>query len=233
MDRDEPKEGSVSPAILSKLNSRHADRAVPNQLYSDEDPLNWDPSDPDECADIEVDEDTLEDNGWDEYYLDDEDGGKAKLAEAKWKSIRKPVQPEAYFEEVDYEPKDDQRLFAKFRESGLQVIVKIASIELTPEKPHFDQGSWHVEGQMNEHIAATALYYLDSENITPSSLSFRMQTDAYLNDDDAFRVGQDGYHWMQSIYGTHFGIGGGGSCLQNFGRVETREKRLLAFPNVL
>lgn len=27
----------------------------------------------------------------------------------------------------------------------LQVIVKIGSIELTPEKPKFPAGSWHVE----------------------------------------------------------------------------------------
>lgn len=27
---------------------------------------------------------------------------------------------------------------------GLQVIVKLTSIELTPEKPEFPAGSWHV-----------------------------------------------------------------------------------------
>lgn len=83
---------------------------------------------------------------------------------------------------------------------------------------------------MNEHICATALYYLDSENITDTSLSFRMQTSAYM--EDGYDVGQDGYHWMEQIYGT--GLGGGGSpCLQNYGSVETRQGRLLAFPNVL
>lgn len=61
-----------------------------------------------------------------------------------------------------------------------------------------------------------------------------MQTSENLNDDGGpFRVGQDGYHWLESIHGTHFGAGSGGACLQNYGSVETREKRLLAFPNVL
>ncbi len=83
---------------------------------------------------------------------------------------------------------------------------------------------------MNEHIVATALYYLDSENTTTSSLSFRMQTSAYLRERDEYSVGQDSYHWMQSVYGTHLGSG---ACLQNFGSVETKEGRLLAFPNVL
>jgi hypothetical protein len=81
----------------------------------------------------------------------------------------------------------------------------MVSIELTPEKPHFPEGGWHVEGQMNEQICSTALYYLDSENTTPSSLSFRMQTSAYLDEDGAFNVGQDIYHWLESCYGTHFG----------------------------
>ena len=32
------------------------------------------------------------------------------------------------------------------REKGLQVIVKLANIHLTPEKPNYDGGSWHIEG---------------------------------------------------------------------------------------
>jgi len=31
---------------------------------------------------------------------------------------------------------------------GLQVIVKLANIQLTPEKPEYEGGSWHVERQM-------------------------------------------------------------------------------------
>lgn len=83
---------------------------------------------------------------------------------------------------------------------------------------------------MNERICATALYYLDSTNISPSNLSFRMQTSAYMQDE--YNVGQDRYHWMQEVYGTSLG-GGNMPCLQNYGSVETLEGRLLAFPNVL
>ncbi|KAF2746707.1 hypothetical protein M011DRAFT_494866 [Sporormia fimetaria CBS 119925] len=35
----------------------------------------------------------------------------------------------------------------------LQVIVKLVNVYLTPEKPEFTGGSWHIEGQLNEHIA--------------------------------------------------------------------------------
>jgi hypothetical protein len=88
-----------------------------------------------------------------------------------------------------------------------------------------------IEGQMNERICATALYYLDSENVTESSLSFRMQTSSYQDDD--FDVSQDAYSWLEMVYGTRLGSGSGGSCLQNYGSVDTRQGRILAFPNVL
>lgn len=35
-----------------------------------------------------------------------------------------------------------------FGAHGLQIIVKLANIHLTPEKPTYSGGSWHVEGQM-------------------------------------------------------------------------------------
>lgn len=31
---------------------------------------------------------------------------------------------------------------------GLQIIVKLANIELSPEKPEYGGGTWHVEGQL-------------------------------------------------------------------------------------
>ena len=91
-----------------------------------------------------------------------------------------------------------------------------------------------VEGQMNERICATALYYLDSENVTPSHLSFRMQT-SYYQDELQEVTGQDQYNWLEHVYGTALGASGGvaSACLQPFGSVETKQGRLLAFPNVL
>lgn len=83
-------------------------------------------------------------------------------------------------------------------------------------------------------ICATALYYLDSENITESSLAFRMQT-SEEQEDMQDKVGQDAYRWMQCNYGVSLGPVGSapGSCLQNYGSVQTPEGRLLAFPNTL
>ena len=36
----------------------------------------------------------------------------------------------------------------KYLYRGLQVIVKLANIELTSERPSYEGGSWHVEGQL-------------------------------------------------------------------------------------
>lgn len=206
---------------------------------------NWSPSDPAELAGSEVD--FSKDAIWD--YVEDEE-------ERRWKILRSPVfrEPDPFME-VEYDPQKIRKaserpsgrflmssrtdpsatsvvggLRDKFQDSGLQVIVKMASIELTPEKPEFPAGGWHIEGLMNEKICATALYYLDSENITDSSLSFRMQT-SYDQDELQSQVGQDSFHWLECNYGTRFRLTNG-SCIQNYGSVNTCEGRLLAFPNV-
>lgn len=210
------------------MSSNFAAANVP--LRSDENEENWTPN-KEECGDVEASEEDLEEEGYDDYYDNDEDRQEG-LLEAKWKIVRKPRIMPIPFNDVSYAPQPGKRLADRFRDTGLQIIVKMASIELTPEKPDFPVGGWHIEGQMNENICATALYYLDSDNITDNSLAFRMQTSAYLHDDEGFDVGQDCYHWMEHVYGTGFGCGNS-PCLQNYGNVQTREGRLLAFSNVL
>jgi hypothetical protein len=65
------------------------------------------------------------------------------VRELKWKRIRDPLLPEPDDKtEVDYLCRESVR--QKFKEKGLQVIVKMATIELTPEKPNFPMGGWHV-----------------------------------------------------------------------------------------
>lgn len=115
----------------------------------------------------------------------------------------------------------------RFAEKGLQVIVKLANIHLTPEKPTYEGGTWHIEGQLNEHICATSLYYYDCENITNSYLAFRQK----VNTDDINEktYGQDDYQGVEYL----FGIEQDGPGIQELGRISTSEGRLLAFPNVL
>ena len=49
---------------------------------------------------------------------------------------------------------DDYPDPVNFRGRDLQVIVKVADIELEPGASH--EGVWHVEGMSHENIAATA-----------------------------------------------------------------------------
>ena len=55
-------------------------------------------------------------------------------------------QPAADFEPI--ERPDPDRFSEEFNDQGLQVIVKLANIHLTPDKPTYKGGSWHVEGQL-------------------------------------------------------------------------------------
>ena len=41
-----------------------------------------------------------------------------------------------------------------FEDEGLQIIVKLANIHLTPEKPEYEGGTWHVEGQLVSNNAS-------------------------------------------------------------------------------
>lgn len=60
---------------------------------------------------------------------------------------------------------------------GLQIIVRVSTIELTPEKPLYDGDSHHtVAGIPNEHIVSTATCYFDMHNIKDAKVSFQQET---------------------------------------------------------
>lgn len=122
---------------------------------------------------------------------------------------------------------EPMNLRSHFKNSGIQVIVKLANIHLTPEHPSYSGGSWHIEGKLNEHICATSLYYYDNTNITESHLAFRtkVSTDEITSRDYA-QDDNDGVCYL-------FDIERNGPGVQNIGQVATNEGRLLAFPNVL
>ncbi|RAH67596.1 DUF4246 domain-containing protein [Aspergillus aculeatinus CBS 121060] len=116
-----------------------------------------------------------------------------------------------------------------FQQHGLQVIVKLTNIELTPEKPSYAGGSWHIAGRMNEHICATAVYYYSNHNITPGRICFRQR----LNLDDVVEFSEyEGCpcEWVPGAFGTG---NLGGPLTQVLGSVECRQGRLLTFPNIV
>ena len=105
----------------------------------------------------------------------------------------------------------------------LQVIVKLANIVLTPEKPHYPGGVWHLEGMKNESIVASGICYFKTENITESELAFRRGT-GRIEDYE-----QCDYSGVEAVYG----LANDGECNQVIGAVKTIEKRCIAFPNIL
>lgn len=114
-----------------------------------------------------------------------------------------------------------------YTNSGLQVIVKMANMHLTPDKPTYDGGSWHIEGQLNEQICATALYYYSSNNISDSHLSFRERVSEIDLQELPYEQGQ--WEWIEEEFGFMNDV----PFIQHLGRVDTKEGRLLTFPNVL
>ncbi|MFB6617565.1 DUF4246 domain-containing protein [Streptomyces sp. NPDC085524] len=137
-----------------------------------------------------------------------------------WWENRRPVVPDA----PDFTPPEVPGASARvgLRGRGLQVVVKLATIHLTPEKPEYPGGSWHVEGMMNERIVSTGIYYWDSENITESRLSFR----AALDDPDYEQSDDNG---VREVYG----LENEDALNQVLGSASTPAGRCLAFPNVL
>ncbi|KAL0069529.1 hypothetical protein AAF712_003187 [Marasmius tenuissimus] len=124
------------------------------------------------------------------------------------------IQPEP----GDYEPYDQEvlrhvNLRKDWGEQGLQIIVKLANIELRPEEGRisYEGGTWHVEGQLNEHICASATYYYDQENVTESRLVFRELTNGGVEFEEYYN--QDDYEGLEELYG----IEQGGPCLQELG----------------
>ncbi|PLN85528.1 hypothetical protein BDW42DRAFT_183027 [Aspergillus taichungensis] len=147
----------------------------------------------------------------------------------EWSHSRPIKLPEPEGEFCPPEPYESVRLRERFRDEGLQVIVKLANIELGPEKPEYGGGSWHIEGQLNERICATAIYYYDSSNITPSRLSFRQRA-AQVSD---VRYEQDHHEFLHAVYGFGPEATREGNLTQELGSVLCPAGRLLTFPNTV
>jgi hypothetical protein len=114
---------------------------------------------------------------------------------------------------------------------NLQVIVKIGSTRLTPEKPFAPSSSWHLEGVREENIIGTGIYYYDMENIMDSYLSFRTVVNrSNIN----YPQGQDNF--VHKHYGL-LSIQGGSynetESVVALGNIKTKKNMALVFPNFL
>ncbi|KAF9285145.1 hypothetical protein BGZ68_004130 [Mortierella alpina] len=121
----------------------------------------------------------------------------------------------------DFKPREETIFDLKTR-SPLQIIVKLANIELTPESPIYESGAWHVEGMANENIVATGIYYYHSENITESRLNFRIQ------------VHEPSWYEQGDARGVElmYGLRDEEPLLQYLEGIVTTPDRCIVFPNI-
>ncbi|KAJ2626162.1 hypothetical protein GGF44_005139 [Coemansia sp. RSA 1694] len=103
----------------------------------------------------------------------------------------------------------------------------MSNIELTPEKPEYDGGNWHVEAMANERIIATGIYYYDVENIAEGSLKFRESVNEKLcyQQHDAFGI-DSAYKIFDDVYVPI------AELLQEIGHIEIKSGRCIVFPNI-
>lgn len=202
---------AVLPEVFARLRPLWenvlTDLRHPRPVRIEADPYGWyepEPEHPDRAA---FDDDTAFEEAvkaWEE-------------ADTDWWENRMPVVPDA----PEFTP-PERPARVDLRGRRLQVIAKLATIHLTPDKPEYAGGSWHVEGMVNERIVSTGIYYWDSENITESRLGFRTALDdpGYEQNDDT---------GLREVYG----LENEDALNQELGSVSTSAGRCLAFPNVL
>ncbi|KAG8963148.1 hypothetical protein FRC03_003349 [Tulasnella sp. 419] len=142
-------------------------------------------------------------------------------ASSRWEDTRTIVLPTV--PEAGYEGGLEERAVRyTIQGTTVQIIVKLANIHLTPDKPEYGGGSWHIEGMANERIVASGIYYFSTENVTPSQLAFRESVkveDPYEQDD---HIGINATWGLQRDK----------PRVQDLGAVDTLEGRCIVFPNI-
>jgi hypothetical protein len=141
-----------------------------------------------------------DDEAYDEYYRN-----------------RQPAQPKV----PEFTPVPPPATVVDLKGRNVQVITKLANIHLTPEKPEYAGGVWHIEGMENERIIATGIYYYETENISPSRLDFRLavsEPEYEQNDNNG----------VEAIYG----LRNEELLVQPLGGVPTVQDRCIVFPNL-
>ena len=114
----------------------------------------------------------------------------------------------------------------EFWNIGLQFVLHIQEINLTPNRPHFKGEEWHVQGQRNERTCATATYVYSSDNTTSASLSFRRRV--HVEEASLAKDYIQEPPFAPEIYDAE----SGDPVIQYMSEIELREGRVLTYPNI-
>ena len=116
----------------------------------------------------------------------------------------------------------------EFWNSGIQLILQMRDIELDPKSPEYQGEPWHVQGQCNERICATAYYIYSTSNLDaekPPTISFRRR----INPEESGLA--DASMCGPLLAADMYGAKAGDRLLQEMGAVTLREGRAIVFPN--
>ncbi|KAJ2107533.1 hypothetical protein GGI16_001491 [Coemansia sp. S142-1] len=155
----------------------------------------------------------------------------------RWAYLEYLDELQAWKEDVSYvdpQPKPfvvPKRPISPYRLHGrrLQAIVKLSSIELTPEAHSYSSKDWNVMGLANERIIATGMFFYNVANIAPCSLTFREALRAKHYPSDSFE-----YYAMCFANGLNIEYGDGAHDVsQELGDVDIYEEQCVVFPNTI
>ncbi|KXN90108.1 hypothetical protein AN958_05113 [Leucoagaricus sp. SymC.cos] len=163
---------------------------------------------------------------WDEpdapEYSDDEEGWSIYERELRHWVLNRPIQlpdiPQAGYPGGI----EDRKLTVSLLGRRLQVIVDVTETSLRPGGPEFSGTAWHVKGMRNERIAACSVHCLSAENISPTSIQFRMAV-TYPRGFPAGDTGATLRTW---------GLNDGDACHQYIDETPLRTGLSLVFPNI-
>ncbi len=113
----------------------------------------------------------------------------------------------------------------EFWNIGIQMVLTLQDINLTPEAPQYEGEEWHIHGQMNERVCATAHYVYSHQNTTVPTISFRRR----INPEEAGLA--KAYITSPPFAPEVYGVGGNDPPIQKIGDVSLREGRVVVFPN--
>lgn len=116
----------------------------------------------------------------------------------------------------------------EFWNSDIQLILQLRDIELDPKNPQYRGEPWHVQGQCNERICATAYYIYSTSNLDadkPPTISFRCR----INPEESGLA--DAEMRCQPSASAMYGAKDGDPLLQELGTLTLREGRVIVFPN--
>ena len=117
----------------------------------------------------------------------------------------------------------------EFWNIGLQLVLHIQEINLTPEDAVFKSEQWHVQGQTNERICATAAFVYSATNLSPArppTISFRRRVN--IEEAIAAKGEVSSPPFLPEIYNARHGD----PTVQTIGDVHLREGRVVVWPNV-